>query len=53
MSDTTVRLRPDQVEPLDRYAADDGRTRSNAVQRAVDLMLERQRERESDAKEAS
>ena len=51
MRDVVVRLRPDQVEPLDRFAADDGRTRSNAVQRAVDVFLE-QRERETD-KEAS
>ena len=52
MADVIVRLRPDQVPALDRFAADDGRTRSNAVQRAVDLMLE-QRERESNAKGAS
>jgi predicted transcriptional regulator len=42
MSDVVVRLRPDQVERLDRFAAQDGRSRSNAVQRAVDLLLERQ-----------
>jgi hypothetical protein len=39
MSDTTVRLRADQVAPLDRYAQADGRSRSNAVQRAVDMLL--------------
>jgi hypothetical protein len=44
MTDVVVRLRPDQVEPLDRFAAQDGRSRSNAVQRAVDLLLERQRD---------
>ena len=52
MGDTTVRIRADQVDALDRYAQADGRSRSNAAQRAVDLMLERARRGEEDSRDA-
>ena len=48
--DTTVRLRPDQVEPLDRFAAEASRSRSNAAQWLIDQALQR---RERDVEEAS
>jgi len=44
MADVIVRLRPDQVEPLDRFAAEASRSRSNAAQWLIDQALQRQSE---------
>jgi hypothetical protein len=46
MAETYVRLRADQVEPLDRYAHADGRSRSGAAQFLIDQALRQRRESE-------
>ncbi|MFN0093567.1 MAG: CopG family transcriptional regulator [Dehalococcoidia bacterium] len=46
---TTVELRPDQVECLGRYCAENGITQAEAVQRAVDSLLSRSADPEFEA----